>query len=76
MGRLDGDVTEAHHAMNDTPLNKKEEQRESAMRHIIETSEFLARSSMANLFRASLAPGWPLALAYASCDSAKNTTSA
>ena len=70
-GRPDGDVTEAHHGTKDKPLTKKEEQRERAMRQIIEAGEFPARSSMANLFRASLAPGSGFALAYASCDSTK-----
>ena len=71
MGGPDGKVTEANPGTNGQPLNKKEEQRESAMRKILETGEFPARSSMGNLFRASLAPGSPMALAYACCDSAK-----
>ena len=70
-GRPDGKVTEANPGTKGQPLSKKEEQRESAMRKILETGELPARSSMGNLFRASLAPGSPMALAYACCDSAK-----
>jgi hypothetical protein len=63
---VDG-VNKAQQNKSAHPLTKVEEKREAAMRHIIQTGSFEARSAMGNLFRASLVPGSAHADAYSKC---------